>query len=134
MAQVILDTLVSKEEHWRSKNVEWNRKVRQWENWILLSKERERIAEREKKKRRENDDGVHEAADISWESTFDPTLPLPAFSFAGVHTSYRLTDLDQDIKSLSYTSTPQWVLDALRRGIAVHHAGMNKRYRSLVER
>ena len=32
-----------------------------------------------------------------------------------------------------WTGTPDWAIRALRRGIAVHHAGMNKAYRTYIE-
>jgi hypothetical protein len=68
----------------------------------------------------------------SWESSFDPKDPSPQFSFAG--TSYAKKELLADISSLRWTSTPDFLFRALRRGVAVHHSGMNKTYRVLVER
>ncbi len=51
----------------------------------------------------------------------------------------RKRDLDDeiphaDIAELRWTSTPDFLFRALRRGIAVHHSGMNKTYRVFVER
>lgn len=133
MAQTLVTSLQRSETQWRAQSVDWKRKIAEWENWKLRSKERERLAERAKKQKKEA--GEESTVDHSWESVFDPEEPNPAFSFAGSHTSYSKADLDSDVDELSrWTGTPAWALDALKRGIAVHHSGMNKRYRSLVER
>ncbi|TFK38254.1 hypothetical protein BDQ12DRAFT_684235 [Crucibulum laeve] len=133
MAAYIVHFLETSEAHWRESNPEWNRKIRQWEIWCSRSKERERLAARTN--RQKKDDESHEdSSQRTWESTFDPDHPSPQFSFAGTHTSYSKSELDQDIEEISrWTNTPTWALLALRRGVAVHHSGMNKRYRSLVE-
>lgn len=132
MAQTLLQALAGAEAEWRESNPAWQRKLRDWENWKSRSKDRERQAEKAKKQKKDSD-VPEETASRSWESSFDPSDPSEQFSFAGTH-SYSSSDLAEDIEELSrWTSTPQWALHALARGIAVHHAGMNKRYRSLVE-
>jgi ATP-dependent RNA helicase DDX60 len=134
----LVAALQDAEAQWRATNAEWKQKVRQWENWKSRSKERERQAELQKKvkKRPEvGDESRSETTDYTWESSFNPDDPSPGFTFAGVHTTYSKADLDDDIRDLSRGSADQsWAIDALVRGIAVHHAGMNKRYRSLIER
>lgn len=137
MAQTLLATLQDAESHWRATNRNWQQKLRRWDNWKSRSKERERLAEMQKKlkKRPEAEyEDRSETMDHSWESSFNPDDPSPDFSFAGTHTTYSKVDLDIDIRELSKWTTAQpWAIDALARGIAVHHAGMNKRYRSLIE-
>lgn len=134
MAHDLLEALEREEEKWKQSSVEWNQKVRDWEKWKLRAKERERMVERAKKQKKDPDDpdtaNVH---DSSWEQSFDPDDPLSQFSFAGGYKNYSKSELDEDIAGLAWTSIPKWVLACLRRGIAVHHAGMNKLYRSLVE-
>jgi superfamily II RNA helicase len=138
MAQTLLTTLQDAERQWRATNPDWQQKLRQWDIWKSRSKERERLAELQKKlkKRPEaGDEGRSETADYSWESSFNPDDPAPEFSFAGLHTTYSKANLEEDIRELSrWTTAQSWAIDALARGIAVHHAGMNKRYRSLIER
>jgi hypothetical protein len=135
MALELLHALQSAEDEWRKDNVAWTRKIRDWEAWKSRAKERERQAEKAKKMKKDADSPTVPLQEYSWESTFDPDDPSPQFSFAGSHTSYSLIDLEKDIEGLSWNSSiQQWAFDALRRGIAVHHAGMNKQYRSLVER
>jgi ATP-dependent RNA helicase DDX60 len=135
MAQDLLRALQSAEDEWRKNNTSWARKVRDWEAWKSRAKERERLADKSKKMKKDADSPAVPSQEHSWESTFDPDDPSPQFSFAGSHTSYSLADLEKDIEGMRWnTSIQQWTFDALRRGIAVHHSGMNKQYRSLVER
>ena len=133
MAQYILQTLEKLEGEWRSGNPQWNRRVKEWECWRDQAKARERVHENLERRRKTHDQECRDqdSSEQSWQSSFDPNDPSPEFSFAGRRSSL---DLENHIKDLSWTSIPQWAFDALRRGIAVHHSGMNKHYRSLVER
>jgi ATP-dependent RNA helicase DDX60 len=130
MAKDLIENLQQSEAMWRANDPAWNRRIKQWEQWKLRAKDRERMAQREKKFK----DDASEPTTIkekSWESSFDPEDPSPQFSFAGFNKSYSKDDLNED---LGWWKLDQWMIDGLRRGIAVHHAGMNKRYRSVVER
>lgn len=137
MAQDLLKALQSAEVRWRESSNEWTQKLRDWERWKLRAKERERLADRAKKQKKDSD-GPEAAStqDSSWEQSFDPDDPSPQFSFASTKTSYSKSELDKDIASLSWgaSAVQPWAIECLRRGIATHHAGMNKKYRSLVER
>ncbi|OSD04333.1 P-loop containing nucleoside triphosphate hydrolase protein [Trametes coccinea BRFM310] len=135
MAQHILDVLEKAEAKWRETNLEWKRKVKQWELWVSKAKERERQAERLKKVKKEDEHPSAAAEpESSWEASFDPEDPSPQFSFAGTSPAFTKSDLDEEIQALArWSSAPEWALKALRRGIGVHHSGMNKHYRTLVE-
>jgi hypothetical protein len=133
MAATLLGELLDKEEEWRASNPEWKRKLAQYEEWLSRAKDRERAAARATKNKVDPDEAKMKT--VEWQATFDPNAPLPQFSFAGQHTSYTQSMLEEELKHLvRWTSTPQWALFCLQRGIAVHHAGMNKRYRTIVER
>ena len=136
MATAILDVLEEAESKWRETSAEWRRKVKQWELWISKAKERERQAERLKKAKKSEDGPTVDAQpEASWEASFNPEEPSPQFSFAGMSPAFTKEDLDAEIHSLSrWNSAPDWALNGLRRGIGVHHSGMNKHYRTLVER
>ncbi|EIW61285.1 P-loop containing nucleoside triphosphate hydrolase protein [Trametes versicolor FP-101664 SS1] len=131
MAQAIIDVLEKTEERWRETNPEWKRKIKQFELWESKAKERERQADRLKKAKKDDEPAADR--DTSWEASFDPDDPSPQFSFAGSSQAFSKADLDDEIRSLGWTSTPDWALKALRRGVGVHHSGMNKHYRTLVE-
>ena len=128
-----MDDLEKAEARWRESSPEWNRKIQQWEQWKSQVVAREKQAE---KLRKQNKDGSDSHAvddvDAPWESSFDPKDPSPQFSFLGKRCSKAI--LNEAIGDIRWTSTPKWVLSALRRGIGIHHAGMNKHYRTAVER
>ena len=133
MAQHITGALEKAEERWRLSSPEWKQKLIKWNAWKAQSKQRERAEARAKKNRKgEDDENGYDRPDASWESSFDPNDPSPQFTFIGSHTSK--AQLDEDIKKLSWTSVAPWMFAALRRGIGVHHAGMHKHYRTMLER
>lgn len=140
MAKAILKELEDAEAQWRRSSPEWNAKLSQWTNWMKRKHRRQQAEERAQKQTRKNnrdEDGPSDPAgvdpeDAKWAS-FDPVDPLPDFTFANV-TKYQKSELAEDIADLKWTSTPPWVIRALWRGVAVHHAGMNKGYRTTVER
>jgi ATP-dependent RNA helicase DDX60 len=132
MASHILDSLERAEEAWRAESPEWKRKISQWEAWQARQKNRERLAQKAAARKKDaNDDIAQHSEDRSWESYFDPEDPSPQFSFAGA-AAYPKEELIKDMASLRWTS--EYLYRALRRGIAVHHSGMNKTYRVVVER
>ncbi|KAJ7083417.1 hypothetical protein B0H15DRAFT_425762 [Mycena belliarum] len=133
LVREVLSALENAENDWRQESRPWKAKVKQWEDWHKRAKERERLSARAAKQRKQDDAPAREEQAHSWESSFDPDDPSPEFSFAGT-TSYSKSDLADHIHELRrWTSTPEWALAALRRGVGVHHAGMNKRYRTLIE-
>jgi ATP-dependent RNA helicase DDX60 len=139
IGSTLLKELVRAETEWKKDSPKWQRKMEQWEAWKGRAKERGREQARSSKARKgKQDDDVlaepTELPDASWEASFQPEDPLPQFSFAGPG-KYSRDELDADIKDLRrWSGVKDWILDALRRGIGIHHAGMNKAYRSLVER
>lgn len=133
MAQTLRNALLVKEQEWRASSPEWQRKLAQYEEWLSRAKDRERAAARAAKNKPDPDDVKTETTE--WQATFNSKAPLPQFSLAGQHTSYTVSMLEEELAQLSrWTSTPKWALACLQRGIAVHHSGMNKRYRTVVER
>ncbi|KAJ6489614.1 hypothetical protein C8R47DRAFT_1177216 [Mycena vitilis] len=132
LVQELLSTLKTAENTWRQHDSKWKQKVQQWELWMSRAKERERAMAKVAKRRKQEDDEQLES-EHSWESSFDPDEPSPDFSFAGTAACSK-SDLAEHIHDLRrWSSTQDWALDALERGIGIHHAGMNKKYRSVVE-
>ncbi|CAG8433434.1 1777_t:CDS:10 [Diversispora eburnea] len=91
---------------------------------------------RDPKKRPKNDDDKDEPPeDDSFVPIFDWEAQDPDFSF--VNPRFRMeTDKYEKMKQEIRAKLPEelyWLLDALDRGIGVHHAGVNKRYREAVE-
>ena len=141
MVRRIDQDLRSAEERWKAKSPVWAQKLRDFEAWEARAKDRERAQQRatKAKSKRADVDEERGAAPLpeiasEWQSSFNPDYPLEHFSFAGGNAAYPQSELEKDIEDLAWTSVPQWAITALRRGVAVHHSGMNKHYRSLVER
>jgi hypothetical protein len=133
MAKELLAELVSSEKKWRATSQEWKAQVKEWENFNLKAELREKAASRTKKKRKDKEDDHADDSFIA--PAFDLDDPSPEFSFASPKSSYSRAELLEDLHDLGrWGAVPDWALQCLRRGIAVHHAGMNKKYRSLVER
>ncbi|KAL4079734.1 hypothetical protein J3A83DRAFT_4155359 [Scleroderma citrinum] len=130
MAQDLVLILQAHEQKWREESPEWQRKLAQYELWVSRAKERERLAARAAANKKDPDEPHTET--VEWQASFNPNEPLPAFSFANTRV-YSMSTLEEDMRDLTWTSTPPWASQCLRRGIAVHHSGMNRRYRMLIE-
>lgn len=144
-AESVINSLEKAEQEWRETSPEWKRKVDEYKRWHTLAKTREReAAARAKKKTKggEDRDDARDAGDNKLAendagppNNFDPDQPSPEFSFASQRTTYSLQELKNDLRDLGrWGAVPDWALRGLERGVAVHHSGMNKRYRTLVER
>jgi ATP-dependent RNA helicase DDX60 len=137
MASHILVTLEGAEEAWRAQSPEWKRKVSRWGAWQACQQNKKRLTQKSAARKKDPDDEIpQQSEDRSWESYFDPKDPSPQFSFAGT-AAYPKEELVKDIEELRRRmseSTPEFLYSALWRGIAVHHSGMTKLYRVLVER
>ncbi|KDN44229.1 hypothetical protein RSAG8_05702, partial [Rhizoctonia solani AG-8 WAC10335] len=131
-AIALTEALAKAETTWRKSNRQWLQKMEQWEAWKANSKARQREAERASRRKPEE---IEEDQSTSWQSTFDPTDPSPEFSFANLKSGYSKEELANDISDQKWQQNPwpMFLIEALRRGIAVHHAGMPKGYRVLVE-
>ncbi|KAM3510492.1 hypothetical protein MY11210_005842 [Beauveria gryllotalpidicola] len=139
----LLDQLERAERAWKNYSPEWAKKVADYKTW---KKTKSRIQENktEGKKRpgksRGQDDEEMSKIDMmreasveasKWES-FDPEAPLDRFSFAdGKKISN--SELEPLIERLIEANVQPKIIAALGRGIAVHHAGMNRNYRQIVE-
>ncbi|KAG7099904.1 hypothetical protein E1B28_001703 [Marasmius oreades] len=133
MARSLTNALTEAEKQWRETSPQWEAKLTQVEKWREQDKARRRQREREAKQKQDKDTVRDDSSSTSWEASFDESDPSPDFSFAG-----RFTGTKQDLKQLfwrlkKWGKTPNWALNALKRGIAVHHAGMSKMYRTTIE-
>lgn len=143
IAKAILERLKKDETEWRKVSPEWEKKVKGWQAWEAGAKEREKAAQRAalKKEKAEGDkmERLQNAASVDSSplaiyANFDPDAPSEEFSFINWGTRYSASELEEDIKYLDRRSTtPKFLLECLRRGVAVHHSGLAKGYRVLVE-
>ncbi|KAK6823653.1 DEAD/DEAH box helicase [Apiospora arundinis] len=68
----------------------------------------------------------------SYWTSFDPDAPIAEFTLAD-HTKVSRDELEKSLRDLQWLKISTRLLDALKRGVGVHHAGMNRRYRQIVE-
>ena len=110
--------------------------MRAYESWLARAKQREKQKERAGKQRPAEGDGPQDiASEASWEASFDPSEPSKDFSFAGNYVNVSKEDVNIELGRLAkWSGVDPRALAALKRGIGIHHAGMNKGYRALVER
>jgi len=125
----------------------WDGKLEDWEKWKMLrakaeareAKSKDKVAKRskdqagdaEKISRLERLQEAESAADESW-LRFNPEAPLDGYRFTD-KTKLEQSELQEILTTLRYRGIDQWLLQALERGIGVHHAGMHRKYRQVVE-
>jgi hypothetical protein len=135
MAQELASALISAESEWKTSNAEWKTKVETWRKWESGSKARQKREDQQMKslKGKALEEQAREK-EGSWLDTFDPQRPLPQFSFQSPRSKVASQEMEDDISSLTrWNDIPEWMLDCLRRGIGIHHSGLNRRFRQLVE-
>jgi superfamily II RNA helicase len=147
LAQKIIQELKANEKAWKASSAAWKKKMAAWEEYKLsteLAAKKAPAAKSKKKGKRgdDDDDGdrvsksdlAREAAsaDYSLLASFDPKTPLDGYHFADWK-KLQGSELKEYQKELTRRGVPKWLIKALARGIGVHHAGMNRKYRQVVE-
>ncbi|KAJ0298361.1 hypothetical protein COL516b_010014 [Colletotrichum fioriniae] len=149
----LLQVLEDAEQKHRDTSTEWARKMDSYQKWrkVKDSKAAKKGAKATRatgaaKSKEERHDAKDSGAALNqadlvredagretspWES-FDPGAPLPQYNFADT-TKLTAEDLEARIRSLDDLGIKPRLIDALRRGLGVHHAGMNRQYRQVVE-
>lgn len=134
MAKSLTSRLQEAEDSWKETSPQWKARLDQFHKWERSKKARDLQQDRQKKQKKDSDAPREDSSAFAWEATFNEDDPQPNFSFAGKPSSKEeLDDLLTELAS-KWVNTPIWAVDALRRGIAVHHAGMGKAYRVAIEK
>lgn len=134
ICETITRQLEEGETEWRNNNPKWKAKLKQWEAWKKSQVARHKKAPKKGAVEPESNKAEAlrseaEAESSMWES-FNPEDPSSEFSFADpVSSKYSMTELDSEIKWLANNGIHESFLKGLRRGVGVHHAGMNRKYR-----
>lgn len=138
----LLEQLETAEDEWKNSSSKWKNKITAWEAW---KEAKEKLAKKKpptdakKKGKKGNDDmdkedRMQDAADTESSpfESFDPDSPVDGFHFADVK-KVTPSDFEKHANELRRREVPEWLVKGLRRGIGVHHAGMNRKYRQLCE-
>lgn len=138
----LLTQLEKAEEDWKESNVAWKTKVAQWEAWKVAKEKqsKRKVPNKTKKKGKRGDDEApqddhpqeNSAAEPSIFESFNPETPVDEFNIADAK---KLTEseFEDHVEALRKRFIPEYLIRALRRGIGVHHAGMNRKYRQVCE-
>ena len=143
MCQTLMKQLATGEAAWKEASPKWKTTLQSWEAWkkAMAKADKRRPPKISNKKGGGGDEEVLTKADLMrdaasseaspWAS-FDPDDPQDGFHFAD-NKKLSKDEMAKHLKELIRREVPQWQLDALKRGVGVHHAGMNRKYRQVVE-
>ena len=120
------------EEQYKTSDPRWKAKIKEWETYL----ERKRRLGSKMRKAKPDDGGTkldmaRDQADVesSVLESFNPEHPLPEFSF-GDFKRYSRAEWESDLRDLErWHEIPVELVDAFKRGIGVHHSGLNRKYR-----
>ncbi|KAM0285639.1 hypothetical protein ACHAQH_001345 [Verticillium albo-atrum] len=148
--KTVLVHLSAKETAWKESSKEWKQKLTEYEEWKKAGlkaakakpkKDRPAAGNKDDRQGGSRDDNknskmqtaqANASIEVSpWES-FDPEDPLEQFSF-GDRTKLSRAEFAEMTDDLSGDKVDSWLVQSLKRGLGVHHAGMNRRYRQVVE-
>ena len=134
LAQELLASLESAERRWKNTSSAWQMKLDAWQKWQGSSKLRRKEEDKRMKLRGKGREEEIRENEGSWLDSFDPGKPFPQFSFQSVRSKIAGQELEDDLATLTkWNDIPIWMVDCLRRGIGIHHSGLNRRLRQLVE-
>ena len=105
----------------------WKKKMTEYEKHQQLLTKQARVTERRAPSQDEPIDNPAEYEPHPFDS-FHPDRPLEQFTFVGDY-GQGYEDVKNEIKWMRKFKINPFLLDALLRGIGVHHAGLNRRYR-----
>ncbi|GFG16677.1 uncharacterized helicase C694.02 [Aspergillus udagawae] len=139
IATTTLEHLVKAEDKYKS-GASWRQKMAEYEKYRKLTTKKAQNGEKSKKKsnpKQSREETESTAKDVEEDNSpfkrFDPDRPLEQFSFADTH-KFDWRELLEEIEMMKGRKVKPLLLEALKRGVGVHHAGLNRRYRQCVER
>ncbi|PNP52574.1 hypothetical protein THARTR1_06921 [Trichoderma harzianum] len=140
IAKLVCAMLLESEKEWKENSAEWAQKVKDYEAWKRSedSQQSRRVVQRNRgdgggDSRMTKEEQLREEANVEtspWAS-FNPNAPLERFSFADT-TKMQALEANEMIRPLRGV-VDVLLLAALQRGVGVHHSGLNREYRQVVE-
>lgn len=129
----IMRQLEEAEESWKKASPEWATILRKWKEHSEAKNSR--AAKKQAKSAARNPEGSKEervrelvSEGSSFLDSFNPKDPLLQFSFADKSRCSQ-EELNEELRLLERIFfLPSYLLDALRRGVGVHHTGLNREF------
>ena len=133
----LLGQLELEEKRWKDSSPVWANKIAEWKTWQLLEKNHDRTQKRKEagqtEKMSKNEQILELAStEASKYSSFDPESPVSGFHVADTR-KLLPSEFEKYAEELRQRLVLVRLIDALRRGIGVHHAGLNRKYRQVCE-
>lgn len=145
ICKALIQKLAEAETQWKESSPAWKAKLTGFEKWKVEQAKTAGKRQAKKipaKKGKGDDDGnpsskmdkLQDAASDEGNpyENFDPDAPVDGFHFASKHKA-EASELNAYYNQMKWKGLPSWLTDGLKRGIGVHHAGMNRKYRQVVE-
>ena len=142
ICQLLTQQLEKAETKFKQTNPAWKKKVAAFDEWQKLGaakKQEVKATSGKKGKANADEEGgskLDRLQDASSDTNpfegFDPLDPVDGYHFAAKHKA-DAQELERHFSIMRRRKLPQWLIDGLKRGIGVHHAGMNRKYRQVVE-
>ena len=141
ICEYVTKQLEEAEAAWKESSPAWKAKLNGFE---LYKKEKAKLASKKvpkqatKKKGQEDDDPKADklldatSDDADPYAGFDPEDPVDGYHFAAKHKA-EAGELAKYFGQLRWRNLPEHLIAGLKRGVGVHHAGMNRKYRQIVE-
>jgi len=143
IARAVISQLEAAETRFKETSPAWKAKISGFEQYKkdqLKAKKPIKAVAKKKGKGDDDDDPsskLDKMQDSAGEDTnpyanFDPEAPVDGYHFAARHRA-EVSELSRFFWQMNRRGLAPWLTAALKRGIGVHHAGMNRKYRQVVE-
>ncbi|KAL9026049.1 MAG: hypothetical protein Q9196_005230, partial [Gyalolechia fulgens] len=141
ICKAVMKQLKDAEAAMKESSPAWKLKMRGYEEYLKnKSKQTKKVVVSKKKGKANDDEGMSKAdkmqdaasEEVNPFANFNPDAPVDGFHFANIAKA-EAAELAAIHRELNRRGLQPWLMESLTRGIGVHHAGMNRKYRQAVE-